>query len=109
MKNLLKPIMTVSSDVGSKHHDWNQDPGLSLTRLDPNPDRFCTFWSKRLDFFCEVSGQILAKIFRHLYPCVQTGSDIDMAHRSHVRTRLNGAVVNCLQLGYLGTPSHELY
>jgi hypothetical protein len=33
-----------------------------IPRLDPNPDRFWTFWIKRLDFGCEVSRQILAKI-----------------------------------------------
>jgi len=59
----------------------HQDPGLSLPRLDTNPDRFWTFWMKRLDFGCEV-------------PCVWTRSDIDRTHRSVIWTRLDGVVVN---------------
>ena len=32
---------------------------------------------------------------------VRTGSEIDMIHRSHVRTRFNGVIVNCLLLYFL--------
>ena len=45
---------------------------------------------KRLDFGCEVSRQILAKIL-DTYIHV---SDIDRTHRSLVWTRLDGVVVN---------------
>jgi hypothetical protein len=77
-----------------------QDPGLSLPGLDPNADRFWTFWTKRLDFGCEVSGQILAEIFRHLYPCVRTRSDIDRTHSAYVQTRLDGLVVEYMYIWY---------
>ena len=47
-----------------------EDPRLSLPRLDPNPDRFWTFWTKLLDLCCETSRQILVKNFKHPDPCV---------------------------------------
>jgi hypothetical protein len=56
---------------------------------DPNLDRFWTFWAKRPDFRCEVSRQILAENFKHIYPVSghrRTGSETDMTHKSDVRT-----------------------